>query len=158
MAPKWPRGPQKAVGSRPKAVNRVPKGHKNVFLAHFGPFWPLGGHFGSILYPQMASGAPKCRGGPTKRGPKGGQQAIKNVFWDRFRPFGYHFGAFPAETENPKIFEILTFWGHFGPFLDPFWVILGPFWTPKWPREPQNAGGNRPKWAKRGSTGHKNVF
>ena len=69
------------------------------------------------------------------------------MFWGRFRPFGYHLSAFPAETENPKIFEILTIWGHFGPF-----------WPPKWPREPQNAGGNRPKWAKRGSTGHKNVF
>ena len=40
----------------------------------------------------------------------------KNVFWDRFRPFGDHFSAFPAKSENRQFLEILTILGHFGPF------------------------------------------
>ena len=72
---------------------------------------------------------------------KGINRPCKYVL-DRVRPFG----------ENFRDFD------HLGPFLAIFGPFLGPFWTPKWPREPQNAGGNRPKWAKRGSTGHKNVF
>ena len=69
------------------------------------------------------------------------------MFWDRLDHLDTLFSAFPAESENRFFFEILTILGSFGPF-----------WTPKRPREPQNAVGNRPKWAKRGSTGHKNVF
>ena len=48
------------------------------------------------------------------------------MFWDPFRPFGGHFSAFPAETENRKNFKILTILGHFGPFLAHFEPILGP--------------------------------
>ena len=45
----------------------------------------------------------------------------KIVFLGRFRPFGCHFSAFRAESENRKFFDFLTIFG-------PFWAIFGPFW------------------------------
>ena len=42
----------------------------------------------------------------------------KNVFWDRFRPFGCHFSAFRAESKSRKFFNFLTIW--------PFWARFGP--------------------------------
>ena len=43
----------------------------------------------------------------------------KNVFLDRFRPFGCHFSAFRAESKNRNFFDFLTILGYFGPVLDP---------------------------------------
>ena len=115
------------------------------------------GHFGPILGPFWTPKGPreaKNAGGTGQNGPKGGQQAIQMCFETVLD----HLDTILSETENRFFFEILTILGHFGPFVAPFWPILGPFWAPKWPRKPQNAGGNRPKGAKRGSTSHKNVF
>ena len=84
-------------------------GSKWVKMGQKSPFWTLFG----------ASGAPKGRGEPAKSGQKGGSKGHKNVFWDRFIPFGCHFTAFRAETEN-----------HFFSILRPFWAILGPFLGP----------------------------
>jgi len=75
------------------------------------------------------------------------------VVLGRIRPFFYETGAIFPPFFGP-CWSFLTILSHFGPF----WALFGPFWGPKWPREPQNAGVNRPKWAKRGSTSHKNVF
>ena len=67
------------------------------------------------------------------------------MFWDRFRPFGDHFSAFPTESENRKFFEISTILTHFGPFL----ALLGPLLAPpKGLGSPKSEGGtgqNGPK-------------
>ena len=105
-----------------------------------GPFWAL-------LGPREPSKA----GGNWPRAAKSGSKGHRNVFWDRFRPFGCHFSAFRAETEN-RFFSILRpFWVLFGSFLGPFGPLLGP-------REPSKARGNWPRADKRGSKCHINVF
>ena len=42
------------------------------------------------------------QGGQAKNGPKGGQQAIKNVFWDHFRPFRGRWTPFEGEKKIEK--------------------------------------------------------
>ena len=64
------------------------------------------------------------------------QPNLKIEIFSRFRPFWAILGPFGA---------------HFGPF----WAPFGP---PKRLGSPKSEGETRPKWAKGGSTGHKNVF
>ena len=83
---------------------------------------------------------------------KRGSTGHKNVFWDRFRPFGDHVSAFPAETETRKHFEILTILGNFGQFLALFVPLLahfGPLLDPQMasgaPKLQGGTGQNGPK-------------
>ena len=111
----------------------------------FGPFWPFfrpfWAHFGppsGLGSPQMQWGTlfgpfrePSKAGGNRPRAAKRGSKGHRNVFWDRFRPFGCHFSAFRTETENRFFFDFEAILGHFGPFLAPFlalWILLSLFW------------------------------
>ena len=145
---------QKAGGNRPRAAKRGSKGHKNVFwdrfipfgchftafrtetenqnffdfeaiLGHFGSFWALLGPFWALFGPFWGLGSPQRQGGTGQERPKG-SKGHRNVFWDRFRPFGCHFSAFRAETENRFFFDFEAILGHFGPF----WAFFGPFFGP----------------------------
>ena len=91
---------------------------------------PFGAFFGPREPPKAGGNRPRV----AKRGSKG----HNNVYWDRFIPFGCHFSAFRAETENQNFSILRPFWailGPFGPFLGPFGALLRP-------REPSKAGGN----------------
>ena len=79
---------------------------------------------------------------PRPRAAKRGSKGHKNVYWDRFIPFGCHFSAFRAETGNRFFFPILRpFWA----ILGPFWALLGPFWGLGSPQRHGGTGQERPK-------------
>ena len=82
----------------------------------------------------------------------------KNVFLDRFRPFGCHFSAFRAESKNRTIFDVLTILDYFGPFG----ALFGPFWTLFGPqnglRSPKTQLETYQNWAKGVQKAIKNVF
>ena len=110
----------------------------------FDHFWP----FGAILDPFWTPKRPRepqNAGGNRPKWAKRGSTGHKNVFWDRLRPFGYRFSAFPAETGNRKIFVILTILGHFWPFFGPFWAHFGPSKGSGSPKMQGGGGRNGPK-------------
>ena len=126
----WPEVGQKAI----KMCIGTVLYHLDAILVHFEPklkinffsilrpFWAIVGPFGALLGPFWALLGPReasKAGG--KRAAKRGSKGHRNVFWDRFRPFGCHFSAFRAETENQFFFD--------------FEAILGPFWPLCWPSE-----------------------
>ena len=148
-----PKDVQNGAAMPLKQLGHIMLGAFWAIFGLFGPFWPvwalwapfwgpfgapkgLLALFGPLWGPQRASGARKVRGDWPKWA-KSGSRGDKNVFWDRFRPFGDHFSAFPVESENQFFFEISTIVGHLGPFFGPFWPFGDPFWVPKGPREPQ---------------------
>ena len=101
-------------------------------ICHFWPLLPIFGHFPAIFGPFSAICGPFL---PPFLGPFGalgalkgrGEPAHRNVFWLRFRPFGCHFSAFRAETEDRYFFDFEAILGHFGTFLDLFWRQKRPF-------------------------------
>ena len=84
---KWPKMAENGSKRVKMSRNRVKMGQKSPFWALLGPREP-----------------PKGRGEPAKSGQKG-SKGHKNVFFDRFIPFGCHFTAFRAETENRFFFR-----------------------------------------------------
>ena len=97
------------------------KAQNRTILAQNGSKWVKIALFGPREPPKAGGNQPSV----AKRGSKG----HKNVYWDRFIPFGCHFSAFRSETENQKNFDfeaILAILGPFGALLGPFWALLGP--------------------------------
>ena len=127
------------------------------FFDHFGLFWAIWGPFWPFLDPFWTpkwSQEPKKTAGNLPKLGKRGSKGHKNVFWDRFRPFGCHFSAFRVESKNQFFFRLFDHFGLFWAILGPFWPFLDPFWTPKWPQKPKKTAGNLRKLGKRGSKGH----
>ena len=103
---------------------------KIIFFSILRPFWAILGPFGALLGPflgpfwaLLGPREPSKAGGNWPRAAKRGSKGHRNVFWDRFRPFGCHFSAFRAETENLFFFDFEAILGH-------FWALFGPFFGP----------------------------
>ena len=96
---------------------------QNLKNRNFFDFLTILGYFGPFLDPFWTPKWPqepkKTAGNLPKLG-KRRSKGHKNVFWDRFRPFGCHFSAFRTESKNRNFFDFLA-------ILGPFWALFGSF-------------------------------
>ena len=104
-------GPKRAAKMGRKWATMAKNGHFLVipFSSIFRPFSahlrPFAAHFCRPFWALLGPWEPSKAGGNRPRAAKGGSKGHINVFWYRFRPFGCHFSAFRAETEDRKFFD-----------------------------------------------------
>ena len=143
---------QGTLVAHPRGVRATPQGSKNPPTTLSRETAPLPGQNrlkmgqNSPFWAFFGFREPTKAGGNRPRAAKKGSKGHRNVFWDRFRPFGCHFSAFRAETENRKIVDFLTILGYFGPFL----ALFGPFLDPQMASGAQKDNGEPTKIGQKG--------